>query len=65
VSQWDENTEEGELIGIDKGIKCYGLYYMVNGKKFTFDARDYVEKYIQFFHDGKFYRYSSSIPNSE
>ena len=51
-------------MAIDKGKKSYGLIYLVNGKKFTFDARDYVEKYIQFYHDGKYYRYGSSVPNS-
>lgn len=27
--------------------------------------RDYVDKYIQFYHNGKFYRFSCGVPNSE
>lgn len=61
---WDENVEDGYMMSLDKGKRCYGLCYLVNGKKFTFDARDYVEKYVEFYHKGKFYRYGSSIPNN-
>ena len=52
------------MIAVDKGKRCYGLCYLVNGSKFTFDARDYVEKYLEFYDKGKFYRYGSSIPNN-
>ena len=60
---WDENIEDGYYMAIEKGKLSYGLIYLVNIKKFTFDARDYVEKYIHFYHRGKYYRYGSSIPN--
>ena len=51
------------MLAIDHGKRCYGLQYLINGPKFTFDARDNVEKYVEFYHKGKFYKYGSAIPN--
>ena len=51
------------MFALEKGKRSYGLLYLVNGKKFTFDARDYAEKYIHFYDKGKYYRYGSAIPN--
>lgn len=31
----------------------------------TIASRDYVEKSFNFFEDGKFYRFTTAVPNSE
>lgn len=36
---------------------------MSNKKQFTIDSRDFYEKGFNFFHDGKFYRYSCVVDN--
>ena len=38
---------------------------MANKKLMTFDSRDFYEKAFGFFHNGKFYRYTSQIRDCE
>jgi hypothetical protein len=47
------------------GKKAYGLNYVSNKKQYQFCSRDFMEKGFNFYSDGKFYRYSTSIDNSE
>jgi hypothetical protein len=35
--------------------------YSANKKQMTFDARDFIEKFMMFFENQTFYRYSVSI----
>ena len=63
--QWDKNLKDGSFIEITPGKKSYGITYTINKKQFQFCSRDFYEKGFGFYHDGKFYRYSSSIDNSE
>jgi hypothetical protein len=48
-----------------KDKKSFGLYYIVNKKQYTIKSRDFVEKGFGFSHNGKFYKYSSTVENSE
>ena len=40
--------------------KTHGYNYQVHKKQLNFQARDFIEKAVDFYHDGKFYRYSTS-----
>ena len=44
--KWEENTQEGRIIPIDEGKKSYGLIYSRNKKKFSFESRDYTDKFV-------------------
>ena len=48
----------------DEGKTCYGLCYVVNRKQFNIKSRDFYDKFIQFYHKGRFYRYATGTPNS-
>lgn len=48
-----------------KDKKSFGFYYIVNKKQYTIKSRDFVEKGFAFSHNGKFYKYSSTVENSE
>jgi hypothetical protein len=48
---------------LDENKKSYGMYHMAHKKQYTFDSRDFVEKGFAFYHDGKYYRYSSMVNN--
>ena len=42
--------------------KSMNLAYIVNKKQYSIDSRDFVEKQFSLYKNGKFYRYSSTIP---
>ena len=46
----------------DRKNQSIVLKYSVNKKQYTIDSRDFVEKSFSFYHNEKFYRYSSSVP---
>lgn len=50
------------MISVD-GRRSYGLIYMSNKKQYTFDSRDFFEKHFTFYHNGKYYRYTSQVNN--
>jgi hypothetical protein len=64
TKDWDKLIKGSELISLD-GSKSYGIMYMSNKKQFTISSRDFYEKIFMFFHNGKLYRYSSSVANCE
>lgn len=39
-----------------------GFNYCSHKKQYSFQSRDFVEKGFNFYHNGKFYRYSTSLP---
>lgn len=47
------------------GRNTMGLFYNRNKKTFSFSCRDFYEKGFKFYHNGKFYRYSASLPDKE
>ena len=63
--KWDEVLQSSEKTPVNKNAKCYGLNYTNNKKQYTIASRDFFEKGFNFYSDGKFYRYSTSVPNSE
>lgn len=56
---------ESETRATTPGKTSYGLAYSSNKPQYKFCSRDFMEKGFSFFADGKFYRYSTSIDNSE
>ena len=62
---WDKNLKTSEFIPAIEGKKSFGFTYTANHKQMTVKSRDFYEKGFSFFHDGKYYRYSCSINNSE
>jgi hypothetical protein len=67
TSQWDKNLNCAEFTPVKKGGNeiGMGMSYTNNKKQYTIASRDFYEKGFNFYHDGKFYRYSCSIENSE
>lgn len=63
--EWDKNIQESEVKPTTPGKKSYFLFYMSNKKQYQFCPRDFMEKAFTFYSDGKLYRYSTSIDNSE
>ena len=57
--------KESETVPTTPGKKSYGLHYSANKKQYQFSCRDFMDKGFNFYSDGKFYRYSTSIDNSE
>ena len=47
------------------GKKCFDLKHTKYKQSMGCSSRDYVDKCIQFFHNGKFYRFSCGVPDSE
>lgn len=39
--------------------------YTAHKKQFSFQSRDFIDKSFTFFHNGKFYRYTSSLPEDK
>ena len=65
VSKWDKNIKTVKTIPLVEGKRCFSLSYTLNKQQYSIAGRDFYEKQFNFFHNGKFYRYSSSIDNSE
>jgi len=64
VKQWDKNTKENTFIGVN-GSKSYGFLYSSSKKILTFNSRDFYEKAFMFHANGKMYKYSCSVKDSE
>jgi len=60
---WDKNCLTSEIHEVDLGKTSYSMIYVAQKKQFTFQSRDFYEKGINFYSDGKFYRYTCGIPN--
>lgn len=56
--------EKGEFYSIN-GCKTNGLTYQKNKAQYSFNSRDFYEKGFAFYHNGKFYRYTTSVPDEE
>jgi len=65
ASKWDKNVEKAEFISCKEGNRCYGFTYVLNKKHATIKARDFYDKGFNFYHNGKYYRYSTAVNNSE
>lgn len=64
--KWDKNMETGEFISCIPGDKrTYGYTYTKQKKQFTIQSRDFYDKGFNFYHNGKYYRYSTAMANSE
>jgi len=64
-AKWDKliaNTEKFEFV---PGVKCCEVSYICQKSQYSICARDFYEKGINFYHNGKFYRYSSSVENAD
>ena len=63
--KWDKLLEVSTLLPIHPDKRTYAMYYLKNKRQYNIEARDFVEKGFNFIHNGKYYRYSTSIPDSE
>ena len=58
--------DTGEFISqIEGGKRTYGYTYTKQKKQFTIQSRDFYDKGFNFYHNGKYYRYSTAMANSE
>lgn len=58
--QWDDKLQESTFTYVREGTKSFGLFYSKNKKQLTFQARDFYEKFFEVYHNGVYYRLSSS-----
>mmetsp|Transcript_35609 Transcript_35609/g.54449 ORF Transcript_35609/g.54449 Transcript_35609/m.54449 type:complete len:254 (-) Transcript_35609:2-763(-) len=63
--KWDACLQEAEFSPLREGVRSYGFTYCQNKKQFTIQSRDFYEKGFSFYHDGKFYRYSCTVKDSQ
>ena len=63
--KWDKNLQSSKFIPLEENVRSYGLSYMAHKKQYTFQSRDFVEKGFQFYHEGKFYRFSTKAKNGD
>lgn len=63
--KWDKVLEDSQVQPLGESTRNIGYSYTKNKKQFTIASRDFFEKGFNFYHDGKFYRYSTSVPDSE
>ena len=57
--------EKCSILQINENKRSYGLFYHSHQAQFNMDARDFMEKGFAFYHEGSFYRYCTTLPNSE
>ena len=65
VKKWDKNLVQFEETPVVEGKKSFFKTYLLNKKKLAFSGRDFCEKTFNFYSNGKFYRYSTSVDNTE
>lgn len=58
--QWDDKLQESNISLIREDNNNFGLVYQRNKKQMTFQSRDFYEKFFEVFHNGIYYRLSSS-----
>ena len=59
---FDDNVESAESTPL-KGYNSIGFSYIKYKAALSFDARDFMLKGFKFYHNGKYYRYATSVPN--
>lgn len=60
-TKWDETVLSSEQVPFGDS-KVVTLNHNAHKKQYSFQSRDFVEKSFNFYHNGKFYRYASSLP---
>ena len=65
VRKWDKNLVDFVETPVVEGKKSFFKTYLLNKKKLAFSGRDFTEKTFNFYSNGKFYRYATSIDNTE
>jgi hypothetical protein len=64
-NQWDDKLLESNVEYLQSGSKNFGLNYSRNKKQMTFQSRDCYEKFFEVFHNGIYYRLSSSADGTD
>lgn len=65
VPKWDPIVSHNEFKPLKPGDKTVGTNWTKHRRIMNVSSRDYCDKMINFYHNGKFYHYSSSIPMQE
>ena len=61
---FDKNIKNARRIEV-YNKKSYGFLYFQNKKVFQVQSRDFVEKYVGFYHKGKYYRIVFSYKDAD
>ena len=62
--KWDNLLDKCDFYPLN-GSKTIGFTYLRNKQQYSFQGRDFYEKGFAFYHKGKFYRYTTSVPDEE
>lgn len=62
VPQWDPQVVDATFKPMHEGDATIGLNWTKHKKTMHVQERDYCDKVISFVHKGKFYHYSSAVP---
>ena len=63
--KWDKMLEKSSQVPVIPGKRTFGMFYLKNKGQYNIESRDFFEKGFNFYSNGRFYRYSTSVPNSE
>lgn len=62
VPQWDPMISHNEFQPLRPGNKTIGTNWTKHHRIMHVSSREYCDKMINFYHNGKFYHYQTSIP---
>lgn len=63
LSKWDDTVLSNDIKPVgDRKSMAITFVHLVHKKQFSFQSRDFVDKSFNFYHNGKFYRYTSALP---
>ena len=65
TQKWDKGLTNSEIEPLRGASKSCYYAYTCNKSQFGIPSRDFYEKVCAFTHNGKYYRYTSHVPNSE
>lgn len=65
VPNWDPMISHNEFHPLKDGDKTIGTNWTKHHRIMHMSSRDYCDKMINFYHNGKFYHYQTSIPACE
>lgn len=66
IEKWDDTVGANSVTPVgDRTSTSITFGYTAHKKQFSFQSRDFIDKSFTFFHNGKFYRYTSSLPEDK
>jgi hypothetical protein len=65
ILKWDANIIDMDIKPLRDDCKTAAYTFQRNKSVMGIEGREFYEKSFGFFHEGKYYRFTSSVPNSD